>query len=139
MAQQVISSAFSLNSGFEDVAGFFLNGIKKGCEEAFAQDAPSCMVVQHGSRIVGISVVKADPETENQLVTGPVLFHEYRNRGIGSLLLFHSLDLLRDLGQQEAFGIIQDRSTAARFVYPKFGGQASAFPMPAPPPVKLVA
>jgi len=137
VARNVITSAFSLDSGFEDTAGYFLNGFKKGCEEAFDQDAPSCVVVQHGARVVGVSVVKADPGLENHLITGPILFHEYRNRGIGSILLSHSLDLLRDLGLREARGITQDRSIAARFVYPKFGGRAEEFRMPARP--KLVA
>ena len=38
------------------------------------------------------------------------------------MLLLASLQALREAGCKRARGIVRDRTTMARFVYPKFGG-----------------
>jgi len=50
---------------------------------------------------------------------------EYRNRGLGTLLLCSALRHLRDGGMTRACERTRESSPAARFLYPKFGGQSS--------------
>ena len=46
-----------------------------------------CLALRHGLRIIGASVVVADPALEDQLTPGPCILMEYRNRGFGTALL----------------------------------------------------
>jgi GNAT superfamily N-acetyltransferase len=50
---------------------------------------------------------------------------EYRNRGLGTFLLSSALHHLQDAGMNRACARTREGSPAARFLYPKFGGQAS--------------
>lgn len=80
------------------------------------------LVLQHGTRIIGTSVFCPGECEEFHLTTGPCILSEYQSRGLGSLLLQASLAALKDTGLKSAFGVAQGRTTAARYVYPKFGG-----------------
>jgi len=97
-------------------------------DDAFdkGREMPSCVVAQHGSRIIGVSVLDADPDSLNHLSSGPVILHEYRNRGLGSALLAASLNFLRQEGLSKVRGVTRANSTAARFIYSKFGSQQIA-------------
>ena len=60
-----------------------------------------------------------------QLLSGVVLDYEYQRRGLGTALLQASLRQLADRGLDKAAVITREGVTAARFLYPKFGGKAT--------------
>lgn len=119
--QKVAASAFSMDTAWGDARGFITERVTKNIADSFDHDTPSCVVLQHGSRIIGLSALNLG-EVENNLTTGPCILHEYRSRGLASLLLQASLATLRDAGLRRAYGIAREKTPAARFVYPKFGG-----------------
>jgi ribosomal protein S18 acetylase RimI-like enzyme len=51
--------------------------------------------------------------------------YEYQRRGLGSALLQASLRHLADKGLERASVITREGVPAARYLYPKFGGQGS--------------
>ena len=121
---KVVSSALLMERAWTGSSTEFSHDLEKRCEQAFAGDAPACMVVQHGARIVGASVLNLDEQAEFHLITGPCILHEYRSRGFGTALLQQSLERLHDEGLRRVSALARVNSTAARFVYPKFGGMA---------------
>ena len=68
-----------------------------------------------------------DAEASNHLLSGPMLLHEYRNRGLGSGMLVASLAFLKSKGLQKARGVTRANSTSARFIYTKFSSTQSPF------------
>lgn len=121
VVQKVAASAFSMDTAWGDARSYITSQIAKDISEAFDREAPSCVVLQHGSRIIGVSALNLG-EVDNNLPTGPCILHEYRSRGLASLLLQASLDTLRGAGLKKAYGVVREKTPAARFVYPKFGG-----------------
>ncbi|MBV9657669.1 MAG: GNAT family N-acetyltransferase [Verrucomicrobia bacterium] len=93
-------------------------------------DVACCLALTHGTRIVGVSMVSLEPAAENHLLTGPCVYSEYRNRGLGTALLLYSLCELRDAGLTRIYGVTK-QCPAARFVYPKFGGQSVPYELDA--------
>ncbi len=125
VVQKVAVSAFNMDTGWGDARTLISDRISKNIHRAFDRETPACVVLQHGSRIIGVSAL--DPsESDNHLTTGPCILHEYRSRGLASLLLHASLVNLREAGLKRAYGIVREKTAAARFVYPKFGG--TSFP-----------
>jgi GNAT superfamily N-acetyltransferase len=121
--QKVAYSAFSMDSGWGNLQSPFVENIRKQVAAAFEKDAKSrVLALLHGSRIIGTSVLGLEDGATNHLVTGPCILHEYRSRGLGSQLLCASLLALREAGLKKAFGVTRDKTTSARFIYPKFGG-----------------
>jgi predicted N-acetyltransferase YhbS len=122
---KVLLTAFSMDSSWGDISRRLEESMERFVEEAFdkSRETPSCVVAQHGSRIIGVSVMDADPDSLNHLSSGPMLLHEYRNRGLGSALLAASLNFLRAEGLAKVRGVTRANSTAARFIYTKFGSQ----------------
>ena len=118
----VVSNAFSMDTGWSDIQKMFGAVIVKHVHAGFASDPPDCIIIQHGNRIIGASVVNSRDGVENHLSTGPCVLQEYRGRGLGTVLFRASLAVLRDAGLSQAYGVSREKSTAARFVYPKFGG-----------------
>lgn len=123
-ASRVISSGFSTESGWGDISKGCVQQVRKLADEAFEQEEPPCVVIQHGARIIGVSVLATDASAANHLVTGPCILHEYRSRGLGSQLLHASLEFLKDQGLPHASGLTRAQTVAARFVYPKFGSSS---------------
>jgi GNAT superfamily N-acetyltransferase len=120
--QKVATNAFSMDTGWSDIQRIFAQTIVRNVRAGFEKTSPDCVIVQHGSRIIGVSILNTGAGAENHLTTGPCVLHEYRGRGIGTLLLKASLAALRDAGLARAYGVARDRTAAARFLYPKFGG-----------------
>lgn len=120
---KVLLTAFSMDSAWGDISRRLNESMERFVEEAFAKgrETPSCVVAQHGPRIIGVSVMNADPNSPNHLPSGPMILHEYRNRGLGTALLAASLEYLRANGVSKARGVTRANSTAARFIYTKFG------------------
>ena len=121
--QKVTYSAFSMDSGWGNLQSPFVENIRKQVAAAFEKDAKSrCLALLHGSRIIGSSVLGLEDGAANHLVTGPCILHEYRSRGLGSHMLHSSLLALREAGLKKAFGVTREKTTSARFIYPKYGG-----------------
>lgn len=121
VVKRVLAMSFSMDSFWNDVTRIVAERFNKACDEAFENEEPPCVVLTHGSRIVGASLLDLAPESASHLVSGPCILHEYRNRGFGCVLLQASLVFLREHGLQAARGITRANSVAARFVYRKFG------------------
>lgn len=124
---KVINTAFELDSAWGDVVRPIQEKMKRHVNSAFENEEPACVVVQHGSRIIGASLLDLDPVADNHLLSGPMILHEYRNRGVGSGLLAASLEHLRSRGVAKALGVTRANSVVARFIYPKFSSAQIPF------------
>lgn len=122
---KVVLTAFELDSAWGDVVRKLEEAMSRHVREAFDSGEPSCVVVRHGARIIGASLLAPDPAAENHLASGPMILHEYRNRGVGTALLAASLEHLRAHGVVKARGVTRANSVVERFVYPKFSGVSS--------------
>ncbi len=91
------------------------------------------MVVTHGSRIIGASVLTFQRKAESHLLTGPCILVEYRNRGLATALLGESLMVLREAGVRSASGLTQAGSPTAEFLYPKFRSVCEPYPRTSAP------
>ena len=90
-----------------------------------------CLALTHGARIIGVSVFTPESDAENHLLTGPCVFMEYRNRGLGTCLLDRTLRALREAGLSRVHGVTKRGTGAAKFVYPKFAGHLAEFELEA--------
>ncbi len=120
----VISSAFALDMNWSDTLKIIQDWLDARLDEVFAHKTAPCLVVTHGSRIIGASPIDPNKEAECHLVSGPCVLNEYRNRGIGTELLFQSLSGLRDAGFEQVHAVSKSNVAVAKFVYPKFNSVA---------------
>jgi hypothetical protein len=72
--------------------------VKSSIAAAFNSESASWLALQHDARIVGGTLLMSDPVAPAQLLPGPCILMEYRNRGLGTLLLSSALHHLRDAG-----------------------------------------
>jgi len=93
---------------------------KRDPRDARDREEPSCIVLTHGSRIIGASTLTFDPDAESHLLSGPCVLVEYRNRGLATALLAQSLTALRDAGLTIAHGLTRLNSLTADCIYTKF-------------------
>lgn len=125
-ATQVALLSLKMNTEWHDATDVASTCIKEAAEQAFFEGSePSCLVIAHGQRIIGVSILNLHSEALYHLASGPWVLMEYRNRGLGSALLYASLQELAQRGLTEARGMTRANSTAARFVYSKFAGVMS--------------
>ena len=117
-------SAFSLDSDWSDSLSRIWPALNEQIGEAFDSKEPKSLVLTHGSRVIGATIFSIDPAAENQLISGPCILVEYRNRGLGTQLLAAALTALREAGLEIVTGITKKNIPAAKFVYHKFGGKA---------------
>lgn len=120
--RKVFSSAFMLDPVWSPAIGQVMQKVQGWLDLAFEGGNRVCLALRHGSRIVGAALLSSDPNVESHLIPGPCVLMEYRNRELGTLLLEQCLHHLRDRGLSSAAGTARDISTAAKFLYPKFGG-----------------
>jgi GNAT superfamily N-acetyltransferase len=120
--QKVVANSFSTDAGWSDIQKMFGGIIVRNVHAGFQTNPPNGVVIQHGSRIIAASILNPLEAAESHLTTGPCVLQEYRGRGLGTALFRATLTALRDAGLARAYGVTRDKSTAARFVYPKFGG-----------------
>lgn len=118
--RHVIATAFALDPDWSDTLKSVQEWMDERINEEFSHRNVLCLVVMHGTRIIGASLLDPDREAESNLVTGPCILNEYRSRGIGTALLYLSLCALRDAGLSEARALTKGHVPAAKFVYPKF-------------------
>lgn len=123
--QGVIEKSFALDPGWNAALHMIDAQVKTSIAVAFDSESASWLALQHGARIVGGTLLTTDPAAPTQFVPGPCILMEYRNRGLGILLLWSALRHLRDFGMTRACAKTRENSPAARFLYPKFGGQST--------------
>jgi GNAT superfamily N-acetyltransferase len=119
-----VSRAFILDPEWTNTLKNLKTELMQSLDGALQISQSPALVMTHGTRIVGVSVLRSGMEVKNHLVSGPCVLLEYRSRGLGKLLLEYSLRTLRETGLKTAYGLTKQRSTAARHVYPSFGGEA---------------
>lgn len=127
IVSKAIFSAFSLDSDWSDSLNRIWPTLSEQIVDAFKSKDPKCLVLTHGTRVIGASLLSTEPDAAYQVVSGPCILVEYRNRGLGSILLASSLTLLREAGLETAVGITKKTIPAAKFVYHKFGGRSEPY------------
>ena len=120
VVRNVIQSAFTLDMHWNDSLASIRASFEEQLNEAFHDNPSFCLVVTHGVRIIAASLVLASEEAGSQLISGPCVLSEYRNRGIGSALLRASLEALSRAGFKTAHAVTKKNAPVARFVYTKF-------------------
>jgi len=116
----VIWSSFALDLHWSDTMSTARDWLEARLDEVFDHKVAPCLVVTHGNRIIGASALDANPDAECHLVSGPCILNEYRNRGIGTELLFQSLHALRNAELGKARAISKSNVPVAKFIYTKF-------------------
>jgi GNAT superfamily N-acetyltransferase len=124
LVRNMVISALALDQDWADTLKTVQEKFENQIEEIFTRKEGYGLAVMHGSRIIGASIIDVDSDAVNHLVSGPSVLGEYCNRGIGSALLYHSLQFLRDHALQTAHGVTKTIAPAAKFVYRKFGSTA---------------
>lgn len=125
--RRVIASSFALDPEWNPTMQEVMQTIDAWLDEGLQSPSNTAVVLRHGLRIIGASVLSLQAERDNHLSPGPCILMEYRNRGFGTTLLERSLQALRDAGLSRASGIAKENSPVTKFLYPKFGGTASPF------------
>ena len=120
IVRAVISSAFALDMNWSDTLKTTKDWLEAALDEIFEHKVVPCLVVTHGSRVIGASILSPRAEAECHLISGPCILNEYRNRGIGSELLYQSLHALQEAGFEKAHAITKINVPVAKFVYTKF-------------------
>ena len=126
--RKVILSSFALDPSWNPALQEMSDLIESWLARSFSGTdlPPSGLVLRHGSRIIGASMLQLETEAEQQqLAPGPCIMMEYRNRSFGTLLLDHSLRRLAEAGLKSASALAPGSSIVARYLYPKFGGTSS--------------
>ncbi len=113
--QEVIEKSFALDPGWNAALHMIDAQVKSSIAAAFNSESASWLALQHGARIVGGTLLMSDPVGPAQLLPGPCILMEYRNRGLGTLLLSSALHHLRDAGMTRACARTRGCSPAARF------------------------
>lgn len=126
---KVIHTAFMLDPDWARNIHDIMEDMEESFDIAFDGREIDCVVLLHGQRIIGASLLNRGTGMDNHLVSGPCISMEYRSRGFGTLLLHGSLEYLRENGVKEVFGITRKNGPAAKYVYPKFGGTEVIVPI----------
>ena len=122
---KVIISAFALDMDWSDTLKLLKGRLEEGIDKIFLQKQQiDCLVITHGSRVIGASALDTNPDAEFHLLSGPSILSEYRNRGLGSKLLYRSLEALKNAGLTRARGVVKSNVLAAKYVYPKFNAES---------------
>jgi predicted N-acetyltransferase YhbS len=123
----VIFSAFSLDSAWSDALQIFRERLQMQIEQIFERAHLSGVVISHGQRIIAASVLTTEPSADNHLLSGPCVLMEYRNRGLGTALLYHSLKQLQAAGLERVHGVTKENVVPSKFVYPRFGSISTPY------------
>jgi hypothetical protein len=130
--RKVIGSSFTLDPSWNPAMQEAMQTIDGWLDASSDSDGSVHLVLRHGLRIIGASVVSLDPTAENHLAPGPCLLMEYRNRGFGTRLLERSLGTLRAAGLTHACAIAKENSPVTDFLYKKFNSTVSPFELTRP-------
>ena len=124
--KHIILHTFTLDSAWCDSFSLVREWLAVQIDLAFERESAPALVVQHGQRIIGASALTTDVAAESHLISGPCVFMEYQNRGLGSALLYYSLKQLKNSGLERVNAVSKDNVAAAKFLYPKFGSTSEA-------------
>lgn len=127
VVRKAVFSAFSLDSDWSDSLNRIWPTLNEQLENTFKSKEPKCLVLTHGTRVIGASVLSTETDAIYQFISGPCILVEYRNRGLGTVLLAASLSMLKENGLDSATGITKKSIPAAKFVYHKFGGVSESY------------
>ena len=127
---QTVLLSLAMDSSWNDSYAMAEHYLTSTVGRLFNESEPLCLVIQKGNRLIAASLLDPDLDAVHQLVSGPLVTTEYRNRGIGTRLLHASLAALQERGLTRATGITRDRTVAARHVYAKFGSVSESFGFP---------
>jgi hypothetical protein len=125
--RKCVSSSFSLDPEWNTMMHEVTPTIETWLAKALESDTNVGLVLRHGVRIIGATVLSLEPEADNHLSPGPCIMMEYRNRGFGTAMLERSLRTLREAGLTRAIGIAKDNSPVTKFLYPKFDGTPTPY------------
>jgi predicted N-acetyltransferase YhbS len=117
----LVVAAFTLDSAWADTMAPVKEWLTAHMTAAFENEVAPAVVITHGQRIIAASAISTESEAETNLLSGPCVSMEYRNRGLGTALLYHTLLQLRQCGLEQASGVTKANVPVAKFVYPKFG------------------
>lgn len=117
----LIHSSFSLDSAWGDALALIKDWMAAQIDAAFVREAVPAVVISHGTRIIAASAISTDVAADTNLLSGPCVAIEYRSRGLGTALLYHTLQQLKQSGLAHVHGIVKENVPAGKFVYPKFG------------------
>ena len=122
--RKIISSSFVLDPMWSPDLQEVTEKIEAWLEHAFGSADCVFLALRHGTRIIGASVLCAQPDADMHLIPGPCISMEYRNRGFGTRLLEKTLTRLREAGLTQAAGVAKENVPASKFLYPKFNSRA---------------
>lgn len=125
--RDVIARAFTLDPAWNPALQETLQTMNGWLDHARDRETSVRLALRHGARIIGAAVLSLDPGAAFHLAPGPCVSMEYRNRGFGTHLLEHSLATLRAAGLNQASAVARMPSPVARFLYPKFHGNAAPY------------
>lgn len=123
VVMNVILTAFTTDSAWADMLKVVKEWLTAHVGAAFDNEVAAAVVITHGQRIIAASAVTTDPDADSNLLSGPCVSMEYRNRGLGTALLYHTLAQLRQSGLERVSGVTKANSPVAKFMYPKFGSK----------------
>ena len=126
LASHTVFTVLTLDSAWCDTLKLFRDRLATSIDLAFVREPVPALVIMHGSRIIAASVISTEPDADTNLISGPCVLAEYGNRGLGTALLHHTLELLRSSGLDHATAVTKDNVPACKFVYPKFVSTAIA-------------
>jgi len=124
--RRVVASSFALDPDWNTTLQEVLQTVEAWVSDTLQESTSGSLVLRHGARIIGGSVLSLSPDAPNHLSPGPCVLMEYRNRGFGTHLLGRSLATLRDHGLPRAMAVAKENSPVMKFLYTKFNGTASA-------------
>jgi predicted N-acetyltransferase YhbS len=119
--RHAILNAFKIDSAWSDSFAAVRDWLEQQIGFAFERETTPALVAMHGQRIIGASAFTTEMDAESHLISGPCVFMEYHNRGLGSALLYHTLNHLKNSGLEQVHGVTKDNVAMAKFLYPKFG------------------
>ena len=123
--RRVITSSFALDPEWNTTMQEVMQTIDVWLSATLEAAGDGCLVLRHGTRIIGGSILSLETNAPYHLSPGPCVLMEYRNRGFGTYLLERSLATLRENGFTRAVAIAKENSPVTKFLYTKFNGVSS--------------
>lgn len=119
---EVLAKSAGLDSSLLDAGRPLQRYFSEQAQRLWKAKQKRSLAVYHGDRMIAGTVYLLKEEEPVQLVSGPCVLSEYRNRGIGLWLLQYSLYDLQSQGVKKVSGICKQHSILGKYLYPKFGG-----------------
>lgn len=123
--ERVIHKSLALDPSWNATLADVKTTVCASIARALAVESTLRLTLRHGTRIIGGTLLSPEPNAVEHFVPGPSILMEYRNRGLGTLLLVAALRQLRDAGVTRACAVTREGSPAARFLYSKFHSDPS--------------